>query len=254
MRRTLFGFLIAASAALAPAWAAGGEREDAQIARQIAITLRDSGKFQNFSIGVKYSQGTVWLNGRVTSKQQMIAAVQIVSDLRGVHKVVNSLSVGQARDGSNGPGNPGQRRPAGPASQNPGVQMAGANMPMPVRRGPGGGVPAGYSTLDDGDQYDGEQPSGAGNGRPLPAYMPGAGGGTAPATYDKANLPNHAWPSYAAYPNYAAVSYPKQYSPTAWPFIGPFYPYPQVPLGWRKVSLEWHDGWWFLDFNDRGCQ
>ena len=30
--------------------------------------------------------------------------------------------------------------------------------------------------------------------------------------------------------------YPKQYSPTAWPFIGPFYPYPQVPLGWRKVT------------------
>ena len=39
------------------------------------------------------------------------------------------------------------------------------------------------------------------------------------------------------------------YSPTAWPFIGPFYPYPQVPLAWRKVSLEWDDGWWFLDFN-----
>ena len=41
----------------------------------------------------------------------------------------------------------------------------------------------------------------------------------------------------------------KQYSPTAWPYIGPFYPYPQVPLAWRKVSLEWDDGWWFLDFS-----
>ena len=27
-----------------------------------------------------------------------------------------------------------------------------------------------------------------------------------------------------------------------------FYPYPQVPLGWRKVTLEWDDGWWHLDF------
>ena len=63
-------------------------------------------------------------------------------------------------------------------------------------------------------------------------------------------MPNYAWPSYAAYPNYAAVTYPKQYSPTAWPYIGPFYPYPQVPLGWRKVTLEWSDGWWFLDFKD----
>jgi hypothetical protein len=74
--------------------------------------------------------------------------------------------------------------------------------------------------------------------------------GAAPARYDQPNMPNYAWPSYAAYPNYAALTYPKQYSPTAWPYIGPFYPYPQVPLGWRKVSLEWHGGWWALDFDD----
>ena len=71
------------------------------------------------------------------------------------------------------------------------------------------------------------------------------------ARYDHPQMPCYAWPSYAAYPNYAAVTYPKQYSPTAWPYIGPFYPYPQVPLGWRKVTLEWDDGWWFLDFKDR---
>ncbi|MEM6364845.1 MAG: hypothetical protein AAF745_10485, partial [Planctomycetota bacterium] len=69
--------------------------------------------------------------------------------------------------------------------------------------------------------------------------------------YDSPQLPNYAWPGYAAYPNYAALSYPQQYSPAAFPYIGPFYPYPQVPLGWRKVSLEWDDGWWFLDFTDR---
>ena len=28
-------------------------------------------------------------------------------------------------------------------------------------------------------------------------------------------------------------------------------PYPQVPLGWRRVTLEWDDGWWHLDFVDR---
>ena len=31
----------------------------------------------------------------------------------------------------------------------------------------------------------------------------------------------------------------------------PFYPYPQVPLGWRRAILEWDDGWWYLDFADR---
>lgn len=79
----------------------------------------------------------------------------------------------------------------------------------------------------------------------------GAYPGMAPGMYDQPYMPNYSWPSYAAYPNYAAVGYPKQYSPAAWPYIGPFYPYPQVPLGWRKVTLEWDDGWWFLDFSDR---
>jgi BON domain-containing protein len=91
-------------------------------------------------------------------------------------------------------------------------------------------------------------------GAPLPANVPAPIAGPAPAYYDQPNMPNYAWPSYAAYPNYAAVTYPKQYSPTAWPYIGPFYPYPQVPLGWRKVTLEWDDGWWFLDFDDKNCQ
>lgn len=82
-------------------------------------------------------------------------------------------------------------------------------------------------------------------------YTAGAGGGVAPARYDQPYMPNYAWPSYAAYPNYASLTYPRQYSPTAWPYIGPFYPYPQVPLGWRKVVLEWDDGWWMLDFKDK---
>jgi hypothetical protein len=74
------------------------------------------------------------------------------------------------------------------------------------------------------------------------------GSGRGPS-YDNAQMPGYAWPSYASYPNYGALTYPQQYSPTAWPYIGPFYPYPQVPLAWRKVSLEWDDGWWFLDFS-----
>jgi len=81
-----------------------------------------------------------------------------------------------------------------------------------------------------------------------PAQLPGPGYAVVPARYDHPSLPGYAWPTYAAHPNYAAVTYPKQYSPSAWPYIGPFYPYPQVPLGWRKVTLKWDDGWWNLDF------
>jgi hypothetical protein len=65
------------------------------------------------------------------------------------------------------------------------------------------------------------------------------------------SLPPYAWPSYASYPNSAQVTYPTQYSASAWPYIGPFYPYPQVPLGWRQVQLEWDDGMWNLNFRPR---
>ncbi|MEM7315016.1 MAG: BON domain-containing protein [Planctomycetota bacterium] len=85
-------------------------------------------------------------------------------------------------------------------------------------------------------------------GTPVASYEGSVDGGIG---YEQPQMPGHAWPSYAAYPNYAGVTYPKQYSPMAWPDIGPFYPYPQVPMGWRKVSLEWDDGWWMLDFKSK---
>jgi hypothetical protein len=117
---------------------------------------------------------------------------------------------------------------------------AGSQMPVPLAMGPARTV-----------NYQGMATADGASGPPVPMYLPGSGVGIAPARYDHPTMPGYAWPSYAAYPNYAAVTYPKQYSPTAWPYIGPFYPYPQVPLGWRKVTLEWDDGWWMLDFKDR---
>ena len=123
----------------------------------------------------------------------------------------------------------------------------------PAVRRSGGPVPIGYVRPAAAQQMAHQgmrRGPGMMRGGPQPAYVPGAGGRVARSSYDQPHLPGYAWPSYAAHPNYAALTYPKQYSPTAWPFIGPFYPYPQVPLGWRKVSLEWDDGWWMLDFKD----
>ncbi|PHS06243.1 MAG: hypothetical protein COA78_14480 [Blastopirellula sp.] len=84
-----------------------------------------------------------------------------------------------------------------------------------------------------------------------PAYYPAGSGYASQVRYDNPQMPRYAWPSYAAHPNYAALTYPKQHSPSAWPYIGPFYPYPQVPLGWRKVTMEWDKGWWTVDFKAR---
>ena len=110
--------------------------------------------------------------------------------------------------------------------------------------------PAGSSCPPGQGGMGGPLPMAAGMRGPL-GGSGGAGGMPVPVRGEGPNMPNYAWPSYAAYPNYAALQYPTQYSPTAWPYIGPFYPYPQVPLGWRRVSLEWDDGWWWLDFDER---
>jgi hypothetical protein len=68
------------------------------------------------------------------------------------------------------------------------------------------------------------------------------------STAPQPGFPNYAWPSYAPYPNFSAVGYPTAYPWQAWPNIGPFYPYPEVPLDWRAVTLRWDDGIWWLDF------
>ena len=58
-------------------------------------------------------------------------------------------------------------------------------------------------------------------------------------------MPPYAWPTYAPYNNYSRVAYPEQVPYEAWPFIGPMYPFPKVPLGWRSIQLTWRDGYWW---------
>jgi len=164
-----------------------------------------------------------------------------------------------------GPAGPAMNPNMGPMGPRPQRPMNAGRMPMPPGRGnvpmPMGGRPQVQQAMMQQPPMQAMQAGcncgpgggmGGGYGDPSAmGYVPGGMGGGA-VSYDNAQMPGYAWPSYAAYPNYAAVSYPTQYSPTAWPYIGPFYPYPQVPLGWRKVCLEWDDGWWFLDFSDCG--
>lgn len=128
-----------------------------------------------------------------------------------------------------------------------GGEYYSSGSPMPFASscsGAGCGVPVEGAPIEGVPIEGGYVSSGA----PLAAGYSGGAGAGGPS--EAPNLPGYAWPGYAANPNYGAVTYPKQYSAAAWPYIGPFYPYPQVPLGWRKVTLEWDDGWWQLDFND----
>jgi hypothetical protein len=81
---------------------------------------------------------------------------------------------------------------------------------------------------------------------PIPLGQPG---GSSPYDLSPPKLPPYSWPTYAPYNNVSRVAYPNAYPYNAWPFIGPFYPFPKVPLGWRSVTLEWQDGHWWMGRN-----
>ena len=70
-------------------------------------------------------------------------------------------------------------------------------------------------------------------------------GPTSPYDVNPPHMPPYSWPTYAPYNNWSRVAYPLNYPYNAWPFIGPIYPFPKVPLGWRSVKLEWDDGYWW---------
>lgn len=244
--------ILASAAALLVAVATTATAADQEVASAVAQHLRSSGQLKDFRIGVKYEDGTAWLRGTVTDAEQMATAMRLVRDLPQVDRVVNQLTVTNDSSGSAVrqvemrqpvvnpiPAPRRQQIARQAAAEQMGAAPAQLRAPTatPISNRSGGPMPMSYS----------------GSGGPVPEYAYGGSGMVAPVSYDEPHLPNYAWPTYAAYPNYAGLTYPQQYSPTAWPYIGPFYPYPQVPLGWRKVTLEWDDGWWMLDFKDRSC-
>lgn len=303
MRRLFIGLVVAATTVLLPVLALANNQE---VAERIAGNLRESGQLQGYKIGVKYQNGTAWLRGRVSSKDQIAKVLKVVWRTEGVDRVVNKIEVAQRsmetrqsdRSGlktspatlepehvsrnarqsqqrwpgkitetaqrlqqvvDNEPAMSNEASPlassyvpspATPASSMTAVQPATMpyRAPHPAMTRSNRPVPVAYIGGQPAMMPEGVE------GQPMPAYSAPMASGAAPVRYDQPCMPNYAWPSYAAHPNYAAVTYPKQYSPTAWPYIGPFYPYPQVPLGWRKVTLEWDDGWWMLDFKDGCCK
>jgi len=284
MRAVVCFTLLAAT--LVPSTTVGAQTDPNKLAaRKISNHLQQSGQLRNYRIGVSYEDGVATLVGTVASAEQRDAAVRLAKQVPGVSRVICELqypddaaseavelypveaeaagstphpqaTVGHERfwQASN------EKRPASSQLRsNLPVRSARSiprnNMPLPAPR------PGMYPAIRQVSAEGMYPPNGAfseGSSDPKSATMGGITAtpvgfvphahGRGPS-YENAQMPGYAWPSYASYPNYAALTYPRQYSPTAWPYIGPFYPYPQVPLAWRKVSLEWDDGWWFLDFS-----
>jgi osmotically-inducible protein OsmY len=229
----------------------GGESTEAEsrrIAEQLVAQLEQQeamGRLRGCDFDVRVEQSEVILSGHVGSAQQERLLLEVAQQVPGVRQVSADLSIAPSSSGVS---------PVAPASvQLPAAYSQGQMMANPIAdqtpRPIGAGRMAAYAggAVLAAPALAMNQIIGGG----APAQLPDPGQAVVPARYDHPNLPGYAWPSYASHPNYAAVTYPKQYSPTAWPYIGPFYPYPQVPLGWRKVTLQWKDGWWQLNFKSK---
>ncbi|MBX3418558.1 MAG: BON domain-containing protein [Pirellulaceae bacterium] len=251
MRRLVLGLAIAVAVAL-PCVGNGDDQQIANYIKSRLQTEQQAGNLKGFSIDMRVDQGTVWFSGYVSNKaqQEMVLGIAQQAGHMGVVQIVDDINVRTPAMASQ-PMMPTQAQMNTPAMP-VGYQEPVYNTPMPVNNTP---MPAA--------QFDGRlvgyngnpgmmpQPGMMGQGEPMPLPMGYSGEAAMGGMGGAPSMPGYAWPGYAAHPNYAAVTYPKQYSASAWPYIGPFYPYPQVPLGWRKVQLEWDDGWWYLDFKDR---
>jgi osmotically-inducible protein OsmY len=215
--------------------AAAAPQSNEQVAREIAGALAGAG-ISGYDIEVRYKGGVAALVGEVGSAQEAQIAEQAARSVSGVSNVLNKLTVGGQPAAA-----PQQQQFAGP--QFGGPQMGPAGTPaIPTAYQ----LPAGYPQPGYPAQPGYTQPT----GYPVPAQ--GAPMATAGhLVHNAPNVPEHAWPAYAPYDNYAQVTYPSAYDASAWPYIGPFYPYPQVPMEWRSAQLVWDDGHWQLKFHSR---
>ncbi len=210
---------------------------DAQkLADSIAAHLRHSGTLKNYTVDIAVRAGSVELTGKVADQAQRDEVLRLVQGVPGVARVVDRLTLsGQAVTLARvqAPDTPGKLpEPLPPPANN----AEPARPPLP---------------REEGNNKGNDKGNGNGGGIPEPAPifrapMP------SPFAQGPPNMPPYAWPTYAPYNNYSRVAYPLAYPYKSWPFIGPMYPFPKVPLGWRSVKLQFDDGYWW--YSRVGCK
>lgn len=188
------------------------------VANGVARELRASPALQHFRIDVLSQNGMVELRGYVADARQRDEAARLARSVPGVVRVVMNIQLA---------GQPSIIRTQ--------YEVAAEQNKVQPDKAPVDLIPPPRRVEGDNQPQD-----------PVPSFrapMPPAGavpGGVAPP------LPPYAWPSYAPYNNYSRVAYPVAYPCEAFPLIGPVYPFPKTPLGWRKVTLQYDDGHWWL--------
>ena len=176
-----------------------------QLAEAIGSRLTNTNAAQGADVSIVTDNGVVTVTGPCGSAAQKKAIMDEIRVVAGVKMVRDGMSVGSGLM---------QAQAVGPVAGQPQYAMPPGASPM----------------MNGGPLVE-----------PAPVGVPGGamGDGSAPP------LPANAWPTYAPYNNVSRVGYPTAYPYNAFPFIGPFYPFPKVPLGWRSVTMTWEDGHWF---------
>jgi hypothetical protein len=223
--RKLFPLAIALGLWIAGSAAAqddAAKAKNQKLADTVAEKLRSAGAVKGASVNIETREGVVDLTGTVASDAQHDEIIRVLKTVSGVKKIQSWLAVGSPMS------------PEPPTSPAP-LTRTGGQGEDAVGGGP---VPSPFNALPN--------PIGAAPMAPTGEPMP-LNGGLAMAPLDPAGpkLPPYAWPTYAPYNNMSRVAYPQTYPYNAFPYIGPYYPFPKVPLGWRKVVLEWEDGHWY---------
>jgi len=177
-----------------------------RLANLIAVHLRQDDRLRNYTVHVVFQNGTVELDGAVADPAQHDLVLNIVHAVPGVERVTDHL-----------------RATGTTLTPVQATTPETETLPSPQA------APSGYGPNFAVD--------------PAPIFQ-----APPPGAYDlnPPKMPPYAWPTYAPYNNYSRVAYPELYPHESWPFIGPVYPFPKVPLGWRSVKLEWQDGHWWL--------
>lgn len=197
------------------------------LADAVATQLRASGLAAGASIHIATTTGgVVELSGKVSSPEHGTKVLKKVMEVSGVTKIESTLEVAG-----------GTLTRVAASSPVEAMTQPLTPMPAPIPSfNPMMGAPNGMMPMMVGNPVGGPLPT-----EPAPVAAPNF------PVYDPngPSLPQNAWPTYAPYPNASRIGYPEAYPYNAFPYIGPYYPFPKVPLGWRSVKLEWEDGHWY---------
>ena len=191
-----------------------------ELANTVAMAVERSGVVRGYTIDITSVDGVVELSGKIADASQREAVLRTVLSLPGVASIVDKMTTLT------------QPVPATVRQAQLADVVEGRSAAPPAIGGPPAMLPA---------------PGAANTGvDPIPL---GQAAGSSPYDLNAPKMPGYAWPTYAPYNNFSRVGYPTNYPYNAWPYIGPFYPFPKVPLGWRSVTLEWQDGHWWMGRN-----